>query len=125
MVQFTIEQNPTFEGMVEIPRIGEECLRVPFTFKYRDRKGLARLYASWTQRQQALAGHLDDEDLVALTDAHIDFQVEQLQEVISGWGFAEPCDAQGIRQLVESSIQIPERILAAYTQAYALARQGN
>lgn len=125
MVQFTIEQSPTFEGTVEIPRLGQDSIPVAFTFKYRDRKSLAQLYSRWSKQQRALVEQLDGEDLEALTQSHIDFQVEQLQDVIAGWAFDEPCNAQTIRLLVESSVSAPEQILSAYTQAYAQARQGN
>lgn len=125
MVQFTIEQNPTFVGMVEIPRVGAESIPVAFTFKYRDRVGLAQLYARWSQRQSELAEQLDAEDLMAVTESMIALQVEQLQEVIADWDFAEPCTAENIRRLVESSVSIPDQVLAAYTQAYAQAREGN
>ncbi|MGE9760917.1 phage tail assembly chaperone [Pseudomonas sp. PDM20] len=125
MTRFTIEQNPTFVGSVEIPRVGAQGITVAFTFKYRDRASLAQLYSGWAKRQQALAEHLDTDDLVAVTESMLALQVEQLEAIIADWEFAEPCTAENIRRLVESSVSAPERILSAYTQAYAQARQGN
>ncbi|MFO6289819.1 phage tail assembly chaperone, partial [Pseudomonas aeruginosa] len=39
--KFSIAQAPTFESSVEIPRLGGESIKVPFTFKYLDRVALA------------------------------------------------------------------------------------
>lgn len=125
MVQFTIAQSPTFGAVVEIPRVGADSIHVGFTFTYRDRTQLAQLYSRWAERQRELAERVDAEDLVAVTDAMLDLQVEQLQEVIADWDFAEPCTVENIRALVDSSVAVPEQVLAAYTQAYAQARQGN
>ena len=79
MAKFKIAQNPTFKADVEIPRVGGETIKVPFVFKYRDRKELAALFAGWQQsakdEQQRLKDKGDDITLIDITDSHIERQI--------------------------------------------------
>ncbi|KAF1071008.1 MAG: hypothetical protein GAK45_00623 [Pseudomonas citronellolis] len=125
MVAFTIEQSPTSEGVVAIPRIGAQAVDVPFTFHYRDRASLAALYERWSTEQARLLGQEPTDSLLQATEALIDFQVRQLQDIVVGWGFEEAFTAENLRQLVSSAVTVPELILTAYSQAYALSRSGN
>ena len=75
MAKFKIQQNPTFKVTVEIPRVGAEPDKVPFEFKYRDRKALAALFLSWQEafkadevRFKEMGAELT---IVALTEANI------------------------------------------------------
>lgn len=56
--KFSIAQAPTFESSVEIPRLGGESIKVPFTFKYLDREALADLYSSWGSGSSAWSRRL-------------------------------------------------------------------
>ncbi|BAQ39311.1 phage tail assembly chaperone [Pseudomonas aeruginosa] len=123
--KFSIAQAPTFESSVEIPRLGGESIKVPFTFKYLDREALADLYSSWGERFKRLVEETREQSLEAFTTAQIDLQVEQVQAVVAGWGFDEAFTEANVRLLVSSLVSVPEAILEAYQSAYSRGRLGN
>ncbi|MFO6056805.1 phage tail assembly chaperone [Pseudomonas aeruginosa] len=123
--KFSIAQAPTFESSVEIPRLGGESIKVPFTFKYLDRGALADLYSSWGERFKRLVEETREQSLEAFTTAQIDLQVEQVQAVVAGWGFDEAFTEANVRLLVSSLVSVPEAILEAYQSAYSRGRLGN
>ncbi|TEN87219.1 phage tail assembly chaperone [Pseudomonas aeruginosa] len=124
--KFSIAQAPTFESSVEIPRLGGESIKVPFTFKYLDREALADLYSSWGgERFERLVEETREQSLEAFTTAQIDLQVEQVQAVVAGWGFDEAFTEANVRLLVSSLVSVPEAILEAYQSAYSRGRLGN
>jgi len=45
MTKLKIAENPTFTTDVEIPRVSGDPIKVPFTFRYRNRAELAELFA--------------------------------------------------------------------------------
>ena len=123
--KFSIAQAPTFESSVEIPRLGGESIKVPFTFKYLDREDLADLYSSWGERFKRLVEETREQSLEAFTTAQIDLQVEQVQAVVAGGGFDEAFTEANVRLLVSSLVSVPEAILEAYQSAYSRGRLGN
>lgn len=129
MAKFKIAQNPTFKADVEIPRVGGEFIEVPFEFKYRDRKALAALFLGWQQALKADEARFKamgvDLTIVDLTDAGIERQVEQVEALVSGWGFDDKLSPESIRALVETSAGAAEAIVKAYQQAFDTARLGN
>lgn len=129
MAKFKIAQNPTFKADVDIPRVGGSVLKVPFEFKYRDRKELATLFSGWQkaakQDQERLKELGDDLTLVDITDADIDRQIEQVSELVVGWGFDDKLSPESIRALIETSAGAGDAIVKAYQGAFAVARLGN
>ncbi|MEO8641843.1 phage tail assembly chaperone [Pseudomonas sp.] len=129
MASFKIAQNATFKAEVEIPRVGGIFIKVPFEFKYRDRKDLAALFAGWQKKakedQDAFMSKADDLTLIDITDTHIERQIEQVQELVVGWGFDDKLSPESIRALVETSAGAGDAIVEAYQKAFAPARQGN
>lgn len=129
MAKFKIAQNPTFKADVDIPRVGGSVLKVPFEFKYRDRKELAALFSGWQkaakQDQERLKELGDDLTLVDITDADIDRQIEQVSELVVGWGFDDKLSPESIRALIETSAGAGDAIVKAYQGAFAVARLGN
>ena len=129
MAKFKIAQGATFKADVEIPRVGGAAIKVPFEFKYRGRKELAALFASWQEKakeaQDAFKAKGDDLSLVDITASHIESQIEQVAELVTGWGFDDKLSPESIRALVETSAGAGEAIVAAYQAAYAPARTGN
>lgn len=123
--KFSIAQALTFESSVEIPRLGGESIKVPFTFKYLDREALADLYSSWGERFERLVEETREQSLEAFTTAQIDLQVEQVQAVVAGWGFDEAFTEANVRLLVSSLVSVPEAILESYQSAYSRGRLGN
>jgi hypothetical protein len=129
MAKFKIAQNPTFKADVDIPRVGGTTIKVPFEFKYRDRKGLAALFAGWQEsakedqeRFKAKGGELS---LIEITDSHIERQVEQVAQLVAGWGFDDKLSPESIRALVETSAGAGDAIVDAYQKAFSSARLGN
>jgi hypothetical protein len=129
MASFKIAQNATFKADVEIPRVGGVVIKVPFEFKYRDRKELAALFAGWQGKakedQEAFKAKADDLTLIDITDTHIERQVEQVQQLVVGWGFDDKLSPESIRALVETSAGAGDAIVDAYQKAFAPARLGN
>ncbi|MFK3971183.1 phage tail assembly chaperone [Pseudomonas sp. NPDC087358] len=127
--RFKIAQNPTFKADVDIPRVGGSTIKVPFEFKYRDRKELAKLFAGWQQAAK------EDEDrfrknghditFIDITDASIERQIEQVSALVVGWGFEDKFTPDAIHALVETSAGAADAIIAAYQKAFSVTRLGN
>jgi len=129
MAKFKIAQNPTFKADVDIPRVGGTFIKVPFEFKYRDRKELAKLFAGWQasekEDRERFKDRSDDITLVDLAEVSIDRQVEQVSELVVGWGFDDKFTPEAIRALVETSAGAGDAIVQAYQNAFAVVRLGN
>jgi hypothetical protein len=129
MAKFKIAQNPTFQADVDIPRAGGTTIKVPFEFRYRDRKELASLFASWQEGakedQERFKAKGDQLTLVDITDSHIERQVEQVTQLVAGWGFEDKLSPESIRALVETSAGAGDAIVDAYQKAFSSARLGN
>ena len=129
MAKFKIAQNPTFKADVEIPRVGGTTIKVPFEFKYRGRKELAALFAGWQEGakedQERFKAKGDELTLIEITDSHIERQIEQVQELVTGWGFDDKLSPESIRALVETSAGAGDAIVDAYQKAFATNRLGN
>jgi hypothetical protein len=129
MAKFKIAQNPTFKADVDIPRVGGTFNQVSFEFKYRNRKELAALFAGWQQAakedQERFKEKGDDITLVDITDANIERQIEQVSELVVGWGFDDKFTPDAIRALVETSAGAGDAIVQAYQKAFAVVRLGN
>ncbi|QJI29909.1 hypothetical protein HKK55_14735 [Pseudomonas sp. ADAK18] len=129
MARFKIAQNPTFKADVDIPRVGGTTIKVPFEFKYRDRKELAALFAGWQESakedQERFKAKGDELTLIEITASHIERQVEQVAELVTGWGFDDKFSPESIRALVETSAGAGDAVVDAYQKAFSPARLGN
>ncbi|WP_421551748.1 phage tail assembly chaperone [Pseudomonas yamanorum] len=129
MAKFKIAQSPTFSVQVDIPRVGGTTIKVPFEFKYRDRKELAALFAGWQasvkEDQERFKAKGEELTLVDITDSHIERQVEQVTQLVAAWGFDDKLSPESIRALVETSAGAGEAVVDAYQKAFASARLGN
>lgn len=129
MAKFKIAQNPTFKADVDIPRVGGTTIKVPFEFKYRDRKELAKLFAGWQESakedQERFKAKGDDLTLIEITDSHVERQVEQVTQLVTGWGFEDKLNPESIRALVETSAGAGDAIVDAYQKAFSAVRLGN
>lgn len=129
MAKFKIAQNPTFKADVDIPRVGGTTIKVPFEFKYRDRKELAVLFAGWQESakedQERFKAKGDDLTLIEITDSHVERQIEQVTQLVTGWGFEDKLSPESIRALVETSAGAGDAIVDAYQKAFSAARLGN
>lgn len=129
MAKFKIAQNPTFKAVVDIPRVGGTVIQVPFEFKYRDRKELAKLFAGWQESvkedQERFKAKGDELTLIEITDSHVERQIEQVTQLVTGWSFDDKFNAESIRALVETSAGAGDAIVDAYQKAFSAARLGN
>ncbi|WP_426160147.1 phage tail assembly chaperone [Pseudomonas sp. TSRC2-2] len=129
MAKFKIAQNPTFKADVDIPRVGGTTIKVPFEFKYRDRKELAKLFAGWQESakedQERFKAKGDELTLIEITDSHVERQIEQVTQLVMGWGFEDKLSPESIRALVETSAGAGDAIVDAYQKAFSAARLGN
>jgi len=122
---FKIAINPTFTAVVDIPRIGADPIAVKFTFKAMNRVQLAKLFTKWTAAQQKLVDEGADFTLQDWAEKEIDMQVEQLKDIVVGWGFEDEFNDENIEALVSTLIDVTSTITDCYGEAYARARRGN
>lgn len=129
---FKLQMNPTFKATVKIPRIGGEPLAVTFTFKVLDRRGLAKIFDKWKAENLALieeaknasenGGEFTLEDWA---DREIEMQINQIKDIVEGWGFSDDFNDENIEALVATSVSVTDAILDQYNEAYTRARSGN
>ncbi|MDV7209903.1 phage tail assembly chaperone [Azotobacter beijerinckii] len=126
MTKLKIAENPTFTAEVEIPRVGGDPIKVPFTFRYRDRAALAELFDRWQAENKARYEAVGDgSTLTDITAAEVKQQVAQLAEIVEAWGFDDPLNEDSLRALVLTSIGAGTAVLDAYGAAYRDAHRGN
>ena len=126
MAKIRIAQNPTFKAFVLIPVVGEEPEKIEFTFKYRDRPGLAALFDDWSAKGKEMrAGFGDDTTLSDVVSAETELQVQQIKDLVVGWGFDDKLDDKSIQALVKSCYGATEAVVNAYQSAFSQARLGN
>nr|WP_315415762.1 phage tail assembly chaperone [uncultured Pseudomonas sp.] len=126
MAKISIKQNPTFKIDVEIPRIGDKPVKVPFVFAYRDREELAEFADSGLQHGKELRELIEKESTVReLSSKSEEFQVKQIEQIVKGWGFDDELNEENIRALVRSYAAVPDAIVMAYQESYNQARKGN
>lgn len=122
---FKIAINPTFTATVDVPRIGADPIAVKFTFKSMNRVQLAKLFTKWTAAQQKLVDEGSDYTLQDWAEKEIEMQVEQLKDIVVGWGFDDEFNDENIEALVSTLIDVTSTITDCYGEAYARARRGN
>ncbi|MBD1589789.1 phage tail assembly chaperone [Pseudomonas typographi] len=129
MAKFKIAQDPTFKADVAIPRVGGTSITVPFEFKYRDRTELAELFTGWQERaakqQESFEASGKDVTLIEITNTQMDLEVDQLKDLVVGWGFDDPVSEESIRALVRTSVGAGKAVTDAYQAAFRAAREGN
>jgi len=126
MAKISIKQNPTFKLDVEIPRIGDKPVKVPFVFAYRDRDELSEFADNGIQHGKEVRELIEKECTVReLSSKAEEFQTSQLLLIVKGWGFDDELNEENIRALVRSHAAVPDAIVAAYQSAYNKAREGN
>lgn len=126
MAKISIQQNPTFKLDVEIPRIGDKPVKVPFVFAYRDREELSEFADSGIQHGKEVRELIEKECTIReLSSKAEEFQVKQIQLIVKGWGFDDELNEESIRALVRSYAPVPDAIISAYQAAYNTAREGN
>jgi len=126
MAKISIQQNPTFKVDVEIPRIGDKAVKVPFVFAYLNRDELAEFADASLRNGKELRGMIEKEGTIReLSSVSEDFQVGQLQQIVKGWGFDDELNEENIRALVRSYAAVPDAIVMAYQESYNQARKGN
>ncbi|NWB20078.1 phage tail assembly chaperone [Pseudomonas sp. D4002] len=126
MAKIRIAQNPTFKALVSIPIVGGEPEKIEFTFKYRDRPGLAALFDEWNlKRDEARAALGESPTLSEIVAADTEQQSQQIKDLVVGWGFDDKFEDKSIRALVTSCQGAAEAVVNAYQSAFNQARLGN
>lgn len=126
MAKIRIAQNPTFKAFVSIPIVGGEPEKIEFTFKYRDRPGLAALFDEWNlKRDKARTALGESPTLSEIVAADTEQQSQQIKDLVVGWGFDDKFDDKSIRALVTSCQGAAEAVVNAYQSAFNQARLGN
>lgn len=127
MAKIKIAQNPTFTGVVQVPRIGAEPVAVEFQFRYMDRVALSALFDRWNKARDAWAekAQLDGATWEEVTKGEIALQAEQLGEILTGWDLEDEFGPEAIADLVRTCTGAPKAVIDAYQAAYSPARLGN
>lgn len=126
MAKIRIAQNPTFKAFVSIPIVGGEPEKIEFTFKYRDRPGLAALFDEWNlKRDETRTALGESPTLSEIVAADTEQQSQQIKDLVVGWGFDDKFDDKSIRALVTSCQGAAEAVVNAYQNAFDQARLGN
>lgn len=124
--KFSIAQNPTFKAKVSIPRIGGADIEVEFEYKFIPRKQLAAVFEGWQEGFDHIKASLTEESkLTELSDLEIELQVEQLKDILVGWGFDDEFNDENIRAVVELSAQATQAIVDGFHSAYTKGKLGN
>jgi hypothetical protein len=124
MAKFKIAQNPTFNTDVSIPRVGGDPIEVKFTYRVLGRKELAAMYDKWGATSKRL---FEDEEFTftSLADADMTAQLEQIKDIVVGWGFDDEYNDENILALCDTCTQAAQAIVEAYRVAYAENRTKN
>lgn len=129
---FKQQMNPTFKATVKVPRVGGEPLAVGFTFKALGRRELAAVFDKWKTQNLELHDRAieAEKDGVPMTlsqwaDHEIDIQLEQIKDIVVGWGFSDEFNDENIEELISTSVSVTDAILEQYNEAYTRAREGN
>lgn len=129
---FKLKANPTFKATVNIPLVGEDPMKVGFTFRTFNRIQLAELFEKWKEQQVALLKEAEDAaevgnelTMVEWAKKEIVMQREQVKDIAVGWGFSDEFNDENIDELVGMSVSITDVIIEHYNEAYARARKGN
>lgn len=126
MAKIRIAQNPTFKALVSIPIVGGEPEKIEFTFKYRDRLGLAALFDEWNlKRDETRTALGDSPTLSEIVAADTEQQSQQIKDLVVSWGFDDKFDDKSIQALVTSCQGSAEAVVNAYQNAFNQARLGN
>ncbi|WP_016970590.1 phage tail assembly chaperone [Pseudomonas tolaasii] len=126
MAKFKIAQTATFLGAVMIPVVGQEPVKVDFTFKYRNRVELAALFDEWNQRRKDGLERLSEDSTVSqIVAIDTENQVQQIKDLVVGWEFDDKFDDESIKALVTSCQGTTEAVVDAYQAAFTKARTGN
>ncbi|MFK3723318.1 phage tail assembly chaperone [Pseudomonas monteilii] len=127
MTTIKIAQDPTFTASVPLPRVGGESTPVEFEFRYLDRLALAELFDRWNAAREALTARASEPGVrwAEITAQEIEFQVDQLQAIVTGWALDDAFDVAALHQLVEACAGAPKAVIEAYQAAYTPARLGN
>ena len=125
MAKFKIAQNPTFSTDVSIPRVGADAIDVKFTYRVLSRKQLAAMYDKWSDAAKSF--DLDDESITfsSLAEADIETQLQQIKDIVIGWGFEDEYNDENIIALCDTCTQAAQAIVEAYRVAYAENRSKN
>lgn len=129
---FKLQQKPTFKMPVEIPIVGSDPMRVTFTFKTYDRRGLAALFDGWKKEGEKMMADMKKAaeegspwGLEELADREIKMQAAQLKQIVDGWGFTDEFNDENIEALVETAVSVTDAIIEQYHEGYQRARKGN
>lgn len=126
MATFKIAQAPTFLGAVMIPVVGQDPVKVEFTFKYRNRIELAALFDEWNQRREDGQERFGEKPTVSeIIAVDTENQMQQIKDLVVGWEFEDKFDDESIKALVTSCHGTTEAVVDAYQAAFAKARTGN
>lgn len=124
MAKFKIAMNPTFSTDVSIPRPGADPIEVKFTFRVLGRKELAAMYDKWSETSKRVL-EAEEFTFTSLADADIEAQLEQVKDIVVGWGFEDEYNDESILALLDTCTQAATAIVEAYRVAYAESRTKN
>ena len=113
-----------FEVTVPIPTPDGKALKIPFTFKYRDRVQTAQLFDTFRERAEATSDDTDAALAAIVTDA-IEADAEMLLDIASGWGIDLEWNRDNASKFCRRYAGAARAVLAEYRTALTQGRLGN
>jgi len=113
-----------FEVTVSIPTPDGKPLRIPFTFRYRDRVDTAKLFDTFRERAEATPDETDAALAAIVTDA-LESDAEMLIDIASDWGIDLEWNRDNARKFCRRYAGAARAVLSEYRTALTQGRLGN
>lgn len=115
-----------FEREVSIPTPDGRPLKLPITYRYRDRVGMAALFDGFAAAAKAANEQPDDTTNAAAVQAALDADVRTILDIATGWGLeGVPFDDANVRKLCIRYAGAATAILMDYRVSLTQGRLGN
>lgn len=127
MAKLVLGKTPTNFKPIIVKFVGPdgEEDQIKVTFKYKTRSQFAAFLNKLFGKKDEATTDVADLDFVELYKKSGDKVVEQLGEIIAEWDFAEPANAESLRQLHDQAPAAAAAITSAYATACNEGRLGN
>ena len=114
-----------FTREVSIPTPDGRALKIPFTYRYRDRVAMAALFDGFAASAKADADQPADTSNAAAVQAALDADVRTVLDIATGWGLEAPFDEANVRKLCIRYAGAATAILMDYRVSLTQGRLGN
>ena len=115
----------TYEHAVDIPTPDGKGLKVTFTFKYRDREGIAKLFDGYHEKSRAISEGEDTRTTDEAVRQAIGNDVETLLDIAEGWNIDAPFNTENLRKMCTKYAGAAMAVVTDYRISLTQGRLGN